>query len=242
MLPYKAASIVTPIISRECPVDFKAIASPFGFMDQANPVKPKPCVMCAEAIHPSASKCKHCGSYQHWLERVSTWTTVLSLLVALLAITAAIAPAIKNLVTPTGPALRLSAPQFSNEAVTIRATNIGGEPAMLDHLVLTIPQKGPGQPYIFILSSKDSREVQDVEPGESAVLTFMFDRKAYDPPNVMPDDSPCELEIFNSHRRVSCDEVRYLVTVPAKNDRRGHVPEEGPMSLSPEPKWEEYPR
>ena len=47
-----------------------------------------------------AKKCIHCGSYQSFGGRINFSATILSLLVALIAVIGAAVPTIKNLLTP----------------------------------------------------------------------------------------------------------------------------------------------
>jgi len=201
----------------------------------------KTCVMCAESIRAQAAKCIHCGSYQRWLGRVSVWTTVLSLLVALIAVVGWAAPALKSLFTPTQATLRFSNPEFRPGSIVVRTTNIGAQPAIIDAAIVTIPQRTGGQPYIFVLEASNPRSEQEVSPGETATLNFVFNRRTYDPPPVTEGDRPCTLEIYDSVREVSCDEVRYLGTTLPAHDRRGSLPEEGPAPLQREAEWVRLP-
>jgi hypothetical protein len=199
------------------------------------------CAMCAEPIQAAAHKCKHCGSYQGpppWRERINVSNTTLSLLVALIAVIGAVAPGIKTLVTPTVATFRFSAPSFRPGAVSVVATNIGAQPAFLDSAFIMIPQKAGGEPYIYELRSSDVPADQRVGPGETKLLTYTFDHKRFNTPKVTGEDRPCFMDLYQSEREVSCDEIRYLVSpLNTDTDKRGLLPEEGPQPLPYPARW-----
>jgi hypothetical protein len=197
------------------------------------------CAVCAEPIRKEAVKCKHCGSYQSWRGRINFSSTVLSLLVALIAVIGATAPIIKNLFTPNAATLRFSEPTFGQGTVSVTATNIGVLPATPDWAFITIPQKSAGQPYIFDLRSSDALSDRKIGPGETKTITYAFDHKRFDPPRVTAEDQPCTIEIFSSIREVSCDEIRYMAdNTPHPVSKRGLLPEEGPRPLDHPAHWE----
>ena len=187
----------------------------------------------------AAKKCIHCGSYQSFGGRINFSATILSLLVALIAVIGAAVPAIKNLLTPEVATFRFSEPSFGQGTISVTATNIGGQPARLDSLFITIPQKSAGQPYIFDLRSSDTPADQKISPGETKTITFVFDHKRFDAPHVTAEDHPCTIELHFSIREVSCDEIRYIADkTPRRVDRRGLLPEEGPAPLGHPARWE----
>lgn len=202
----------------------------------------KICVMCAEDIKAAASKCSHCGSYQSWLGRISNWTTVLSLLVALVAVGSAAVPIIKTATTPAQASFVLSDPEINPGEVSFRASNVGGEGGIVDYAIVTIPQKSAGQPYMYALEPKVRDHDIEIAPGSSARLTFVFDRRKFVQPKISADDAPCTIEVADLVREVSCDEVR-LLTGPARppSDPKGLLPEEGPRPLATPSKWQRYP-
>jgi len=198
----------------------------------------KQCSTCAEPIRVEAKKCIHCGSYQSWRGRINFSATVLSLLVALIAVIGTTAPVIRNLFTPSEAAFRFSDPVFGQGTISVTATNIGAQPARLDWTVITIPQKTGGQPYMFDLHSSDAVSDQKVGPGETKTITFVFDHKRFDAPRVTAEDRPCTIELYSLIREISCDEIRYMADqTPHRIDRRGLLPEEGPTPLDHPAKW-----
>jgi hypothetical protein len=198
----------------------------------------KKCAICAEPILAEAKKCIHCGSYQSWHERINFSVTILSLLVALIAVITAAVPPIKTLFVPTIAAFRFSDPSFRPGAVTVMATNVGAQPAILDSAFIMIPQKTGGQPYIFELRSSDAPADQKVGPGETKILTYTFDHKRFNAPKLTREDRNCFMDLYQSEREVSCDEIRYFVEIPKSiGDKRGLLPEAGPEPLEHPAHW-----
>jgi len=198
----------------------------------------KLCSACAEQIRKAAVKCRFCGSYQNWRSRLADSSIILALLVALVSVIGSTAPVVLGLFKPKTAAFRLSPPTFSEGAVSLTASNVGSLPARLLDAAITIPQKRGAQPYIFILDADGTAADQTVGPGDAKILTFKFDAKKYDPPRLSVKDAPCTLEIFESIREVSCDEIRFMTAKQAKPDERhGHLPEEGPAPLDHPAAW-----
>lgn len=201
----------------------------------------KLCAICAEPIRLEARKCIHCASYQNWLGRLNPSVTVLSALTALFSVIALTTPIIKDVLTPDGARFTFSDPEFTEGAVFIEAKNVGGAPATLDWAAILISQKSPGQPYIYPLSAKGSDADHRIQPGEMKRLTFEFDTKEYALPPVSEADVGCSIELFDSAREVSCDEVQFLPHKPVDDQHRvGELPEEGPAPLSGEVEWKRY--
>lgn len=164
-------------------------------------------------------KCRFCGSYQDWRGRLAISSTILALLVALISVIGSIAPVVVGLFRAKMAAFRFSPPVFSRGAVTVTASR--------------------AQPYIFMLEADGTAADQTVGPGEAKILTFKFDPKRYDPPRLSAKDAPCTLEIFESVREVSCDEIRFMTARPANNpgEHHGLLPEEGPAPLDHPADW-----
>jgi hypothetical protein len=68
----------------------------------------KPCKVCGEAIKRSARKCIHCDSYQDWHANIGMSTTVLSLLVALVAVLTPAVPVMKTTFSSKNSSLSFS--------------------------------------------------------------------------------------------------------------------------------------
>ncbi len=207
--------------------------------DQNTAPEAKLCSTCAEPIQKTALKCRHCGSYQDWRRRLGVSSTILALLVALVSVIGSTAPVVVGLFKAKTAAFRFSPPQFGQGAVTVTASNVGSLPARLSYAAITIPQKRGAQPYIFILEADGTAADQTVAPGDLKILTFKFDPKTYDPPRLSANDTPCTLQIFESTREVSCDEIRYMTVKRADNpaERHGLLPEEGPAPLDHPADW-----
>jgi ribosomal protein L40E len=196
--------------------------------DQNTAPKTKVCSSCAEQIPKAAVKCRFCGSYQTWRGRLAGGAaTILALLVALISVIRSSAPIVVGLLRPKTAAFTLSPPTFREGAVSVTASNIGSLPARLSDAAIMIPQKRGAQPYIFILDADGTATDQTVGPGDAKILTFKFDAKKYDPPHLTAQDAPCTLEIFESIREVSCDEIRFMTAKHARpSERSGLLPEE----------------
>jgi hypothetical protein len=199
----------------------------------------KPCSMCREPIKAAAKKCIHCGSYQSWFGRLNLSATVLSLLVALVTVVGATAPVIRRMMTPEGPYFRFSTPHFGRSAVTVKATNIGSEPGTLDTLLVDTPQMSPGAPYMFQL---DAVPPVAIRPGETRSVAFAFNNRKYVAPKIDEKRSDCRIELFDSIRRVGCDELAYMFSPgpppPDESHGMGVDSDVAPLPPKPAPKWE----
>ncbi len=207
--------------------------------DQNIAPETKLCLTCAEPIRKAALKCRFCGSYQDWRGRLAMSSTILALLVALVTVIGSTAPVVVGLFRAKTAAFRFSPPDFSQGAVTVTASNVGSLPARLSSAAIMIPQKRGAQPYIFLLEADGTAADQTVGPGDAKILTFKFDIKRYDPPRLSAKDAPCTLDIFESEREVSCDEVRFMTARAAGSpaERHGGLPEEGPAPLDHPAAW-----
>lgn len=93
------------------------------------PVGTKHCRVCAEPINRLATKCIHCGSEQSvWRQRMGLSSTVLSLLVALIAVLTAAIPVIVNAITPDSSRLTLAITEATGSLIGIVVFNSGNRP------------------------------------------------------------------------------------------------------------------
>ena len=73
------------------------------------PITPRrACFNCAETLPQAAKYCTHCSTYQDWRKYLPFSSTVLSLLVALLAVLGTTVPVIKTALESENPELRAS--------------------------------------------------------------------------------------------------------------------------------------
>lgn len=130
----------------------------------------KPCKVCGEGIKLSAKKCVHCDSYQDWRSGLGPSTSVLSLLVALVAVLTAAVPVIHDGLTAKNSALILSYQAVDQGHITLLVTNQGVRPGSVRNL--------GGGVQVPILHQNNAYEVIDlvssentlVEPGKSVLV------------------------------------------------------------------------
>src|SRR6266704_1487409 len=84
-----------------------------------------PCLVCREAIHKGALKCIHCDSYQGWLSRrLNFSSTMLSLLVALVSVSAFAIPIIRTSLNPDAD-IRATVVGSQDNFIQLVVTNVG---------------------------------------------------------------------------------------------------------------------
>lgn len=101
------------------------------------PPSDRACSTCFEPIHPSALKCKTCGSYQDFRRHLQMGSTVLALLVALISVVALAAPIIKEAVSPRDSRLEIFFQGLSQNKAYFMVTNRGDRPGSITSAALT---------------------------------------------------------------------------------------------------------
>jgi hypothetical protein len=91
-------------------------------------IETKPCSSCAEPIRLAAKKCVSCDSYQDWRRHFSASSTVLSLLVALLAILGPAISSIKSAIHTPRAEPRIALSSVEHHIVSLLISN-GGDAA-----------------------------------------------------------------------------------------------------------------
>ena len=127
----------------------------------------KSCRDCAEPINEKAKKCIHCSSYQDWRAYFSFSATVLSMLVALVAVLTAAIPVAKDALTPKNSHLIFAYQGSRATTIAILASNQGARPGSVIFAKMNIGQ----------LLQDISLIVSDfpaviIEPGKSVLLEF----------------------------------------------------------------------
>ena len=98
-----------------------------------------PCLVCREAIRKGAKKCIHCDSYQGRLShRLSLSSTMLSLLVALVSVSAFAIPIIHKTLNP-GADIRATVVGSQENFMQIVVTNVGTQPGTFQWAAIKRP-------------------------------------------------------------------------------------------------------
>lgn len=102
----------------------------------------KPCRVCGEDIKPAARKCIHCQGWQNAGGEVSSILTVsLPMLVAILSLSIAAIPIIREALTPANSIISGHFQTSSENFLTGLITNAGGRPGTVNSGSLEIPVK-----------------------------------------------------------------------------------------------------
>jgi predicted nucleic acid-binding Zn ribbon protein len=89
----------------------------------------KHCRVCSEPINVAAQKCIHCQSEQaEWRRRLSLSTSVLALLIALIAVLTASIPVLKEAITAKDSHLIFSFQGASDQSISVLVSNQGIRP------------------------------------------------------------------------------------------------------------------
>lgn len=98
----------------------------------------KDCTSCGEPIKIAATVCIHCQSFQDWRRFFTLGTTVTSLLIALLSVTALTAPMIKRMITSEDSDISLAFASSRPHYTTFIATNQGNRAGTITDVTLTL--------------------------------------------------------------------------------------------------------
>lgn len=146
-----------------------------------------PCRMCSTNIPDSAQKCVHCKSFQNWRRHLNFSSTVLSLLIALISVTATVGPNFIEWFVEKKPVLAVAVKRHTAEDFVIGVVNSGNAIATLNTdigcrlwEILTWPT-GQEDPYTaeerryFGAYTFKIKDGEIIEPG--AIKTISFDAK-----------------------------------------------------------------
>ncbi len=134
------------------------------------PAGTKRCTVCAEPINKDASKCIHCQSDQNWKSRLGLSSSILSLLVALVAVIGAVGPIIVKTFTPEDSRLISSFQGADQGRIRLLISNTGTRPGSIKPGGwITLPN-GKQQAIGMTLPTAPNERV--VEPGKSSLTSF----------------------------------------------------------------------
>jgi hypothetical protein len=147
-----------------------------------NPTEPKenhaetreqkgPCTTCLEPIWIGAKKCTHCDSYQDWRRFLNFSSTVLALMVSLVAVTTTGVPIIWEVLKGRDSDIRIATPSIENGRVYVLATNFGKKPGTANFLTVVLNLKDDSNNMIWLhlvrsapnaslLPADDSKELE----------------------------------------------------------------------------------
>lgn len=100
------------------------------------------CRICREPTYPGAIRCTACGSYQNWRRYFDFSAVILSLLVALISVVAAVGPQIAALLPPWGSDLKIRSYYFSADTVSFIVENNGNKPGYMGKVTAVVYCKG----------------------------------------------------------------------------------------------------
>jgi len=129
----------------------------------------RPCKLCRRPIPTGARLCAICGSYQNWLGGISRSGLVLSLLVALVSVSAVALPIFRTALRPARSEVRKVDYYYTDTGVSILLENKGSK-------------------HGFVSSCK-----MDVLDGSQYVWSFNFNLDSRSPTRVVPPDSVVEI-------------------------------------------------
>lgn len=128
----------------------------------------KRCVVCGEPINIEARKCIHCTSEQWWWRRnVLMSSTVLSLLVALVAVLGALIPPLKEAFTAKNSSLIFSYQAGDRNQLVVFVSNTGTRAGSLQHVWIGDSQ---GSRYELQLEVIGTEFVTVVAPGQTRLV------------------------------------------------------------------------
>lgn len=196
----------------------------------------KTCAICAAEMPAAARKCLACGGFQDRRLLRGLATTDLSLLVALVSVIAASAPAIAPLLVKKDSEVILGQPAYRGGEFVQFVSNGGGRPGAIDNARLLRFDRGskvPGWIYLMDVSLADQKHVV-LKPGESTLLTFALDMDGEGPLDLPSPaaGSQCSMDTYSTSFRgvqtkratkIDCDDM-YIAVVTADLRRRASAP------------------
>jgi predicted nucleic acid-binding Zn ribbon protein len=129
------------------------------------------CRVCAEPINERAGKCIHCQSEQsRWRQLLSFSTSVLALLVALIAVLTASVPVIKDALTLKVSNLSFAFQDATNETFAISVSNSGVRPGILSRATLRVSQGVTKYDIPLKQESMNNTRPIVIDPGKSELI------------------------------------------------------------------------
>jgi predicted nucleic acid-binding Zn ribbon protein len=124
-----------------------------------------PCVKCGRLIDKKASVCSNCQALQHWRRSFSLSTTVLSLLIALIAV---MSPAITayNYLRDYHSRTSFIVTDFGDKTISVYVWNTGSKPSALSRSLLILGNV----PLATLEPSKSDRTKTVIPPHDKAIL------------------------------------------------------------------------
>lgn len=187
----------------------------------------KHCRICAEPINKRAMKCIHCQSEQSlWRQRMGLSSTVLALLIALISVTTAALPAIKDFLTPKNSSLSFSYTGATEDYIGVLVSNSGIRPGTLKSASLA--REGfPLIPLHIVGLAFNATEI--INAGANRQVNFYARRNPMHlDTEAMTKNKVCNIEIKfkeflgkSSTQNVSanCDELFELIAKASKLDQ-----------------------
>jgi hypothetical protein len=129
------------------------------------------CNTCLEPIWIGAQKCTHCDSYQDWRRVFGFSSTVLALMVSLIAVLGATVPKIVDLFSAQDSKLQLAQhPIFEGGHLYVMATNKGTKDGVVEFATMTIDTDHPKYIWLHVVRLDPKSAV--VSPGETKDLDY----------------------------------------------------------------------
>lgn len=94
------------------------------------------CKFCREALREGATRCPACGSFQNWRRHLTLSATVLSLLVALVSVSALALPVFVDAFEPRRSRVSVELSFWSGDYAYLYFTNDGSRPALVESIDL----------------------------------------------------------------------------------------------------------
>ena len=89
------------------------------------------CKICKSPIHAEAKKCTECGSFQNWRRHIVLSNTLLALVVALVSVSGALGPTIREMFRPIKSSIYIHVFDVSSNEINVVAGNSGTRPGLL---------------------------------------------------------------------------------------------------------------
>ena len=128
----------------------------------------KPCVVCAEPIKTTASKCIKCGAYQDWRRYLEYFQPWVPWLVAAMSATLAVFTYVSHIAHTPDSVLELSSPHVFNNEARFIVVNAGDRPGVVEQVSVRLRLSDTsGNSYYFQSEHAIPPEQVDIiKPGE----------------------------------------------------------------------------